>query len=60
MGKNHNQNQTNTRLQEIALRNLVQARTHHQIFLIIEDPNASPRIEVHRLTRKQFLGQIIP
>jgi hypothetical protein len=59
MGKNHNQNQTNNRLQEISLRNLVRGRDHYRNNLIAENPKASPRIEAHPLARKQFLGQVI-
>ena len=57
MGKNHNQNQTNNRLQGISLRNLVRGRDHYRNNLIPEDSKASPRIEDHPLAHKHFLGQ---
>jgi hypothetical protein len=57
MGKNHNQNQTNNRLQEFSIRNLVRGRDHYRNDLIPENAEASPRIEAHPLARKHFLGQ---
>ncbi len=54
MGKNHNQNQTNNRLQEISLRNLVRQRRHYRLTLILEYPKAFPRIEAHTLERNNF------
>jgi hypothetical protein len=57
MGKNHNQNQANNRLQEIALRNLVRGRDYYRNNLILKDPKASIRIEAYPLPRKQFLAQ---